>query len=231
MTASRRPVVAAFDVDGTLTTRDCVTPFLYRTVGLRAALALVRQPVRVSRALARRDRDSIKAVVCTAFAGMDGDERWTLEEPRSRGRSSGGGSDPTRSHDSSNTGSSTTRSFSSPPPSTRISCRSDRASERRQSLCTELERDAEGVLTGGWPGPNCRGPEKVRRLERLARRVRDHRCRHLGVRRLGGRRRASCPRGPSCPGRPSARRCRPALTYDLDNPSQGETPCTNDSTN
>ena len=32
MTISQRPVVAAFDVDGTLTTRDCVMPFLYRTV-------------------------------------------------------------------------------------------------------------------------------------------------------------------------------------------------------
>ena len=32
-------------------------------------------------------------------------------------------------------------------------------------MCTQLERDAHGVLTGRLVGPNCRGPEKVRRLE------------------------------------------------------------------
>ena len=31
-------------------------------------------------------------------------------------------------------------------------------------LCTRLERDA-GVLTGRLVGPNCRGAEKVRRIE------------------------------------------------------------------
>ena len=46
MTAIPRPVVAAFDVDGTLTTRDCVVPFLYRAGGLRAGLALVRHIAR-----------------------------------------------------------------------------------------------------------------------------------------------------------------------------------------
>ena len=32
-------------------------------------------------------------------------------------------------------------------------------------VCTELERDPHGVLTGRLVGPNCRGLEKVRRLE------------------------------------------------------------------
>jgi phosphatidylglycerophosphatase C len=34
-----------------------------------------------------------------------------------------------------------------------------------QVLCTELVRDGEGRLTGELVGVNCRGPEKVRRLQ------------------------------------------------------------------
>ena len=70
MTASR-PVVAAFDVDGTVTRRDCVVPFLRRvggTVPMAGRLALdVRHVVP---ALARRDRDGLKAAAArAAFAG------------------------------------------------------------------------------------------------------------------------------------------------------------------
>ena len=50
--ADTRPVVAAFDVDGTLTTRDCVTPFLCRAAG-PAPRSRARAP---SVALARRAR-------------------------------------------------------------------------------------------------------------------------------------------------------------------------------
>jgi phosphatidylglycerophosphatase C len=32
-------------------------------------------------------------------------------------------------------------------------------------LCTRLERDGGGALTGALVGANCRGPEKVARLE------------------------------------------------------------------
>ena len=42
-TVPARPVVAAFDVDGTLTTRDCVVPFLVAVAGPTGlALALGR---------------------------------------------------------------------------------------------------------------------------------------------------------------------------------------------
>ena len=63
--------VAAFDVDGTLTRRDCVRPFLQR-VGGRAGLvrALVRRPWRTLSAAARRDRDAVKEIVVGGvFAG------------------------------------------------------------------------------------------------------------------------------------------------------------------
>lgn len=56
--------VAAFDVDGTLTVRDCVRPFLVRVGGWGGvAAALARRPVATIGATARRDRDAIKELV------------------------------------------------------------------------------------------------------------------------------------------------------------------------
>jgi phosphatidylglycerophosphatase C len=57
-------VVAAFDVDGTLTTRDCVRPFLERLAGRRGIVgALARKPAATVLGGARRDRDAIKEIV------------------------------------------------------------------------------------------------------------------------------------------------------------------------
>ena len=63
--------VAAFDVDGTLTDRDCVVPFLQRLAGRRGiAAAGLRHPRELATALVRRDRDRIKElVVGGVFAG------------------------------------------------------------------------------------------------------------------------------------------------------------------
>jgi phosphatidylglycerophosphatase C len=59
-----RPVVAAFDVDGTLTTRDCVRPFLERAVGRRRLIiSLLRRPLATVVAAARRDRDRLKEII------------------------------------------------------------------------------------------------------------------------------------------------------------------------
>jgi phosphatidylglycerophosphatase C len=57
-------VVAAFDVDGTLTTRDCVRPFLERAAGRRRMVAsLIRRPLATVIAAARRDRDRFKEII------------------------------------------------------------------------------------------------------------------------------------------------------------------------
>ena len=66
-----RPVVAAFDVDGTLTTRDCVVPFLERMSGRARLVARVAsRPLAVTSAAIRRDRDRYKAVaIRAAFHG------------------------------------------------------------------------------------------------------------------------------------------------------------------
>jgi phosphatidylglycerophosphatase C len=56
-------VVAAFDFDGTLTTRDCVRPFLERVGGRRSLVAAVcRRPGAATLAALRRDRDALKEV-------------------------------------------------------------------------------------------------------------------------------------------------------------------------
>jgi phosphatidylglycerophosphatase C len=61
---SDKLVVAAFDVDGTLTTRDCVRPFLERAVGRRRLVtALLRRPLATVVAAARRDRDRFKEII------------------------------------------------------------------------------------------------------------------------------------------------------------------------
>jgi phosphatidylglycerophosphatase C len=56
--------VAAFDVDGTLTVRDCVRPFLVELGGWHGiGSAVLRRPFATSRAALRRDRDAVKEIV------------------------------------------------------------------------------------------------------------------------------------------------------------------------
>ena len=68
------PVVAAFDVDGTLTTGDCVTPFLRRAAGRRLWTTLLRHPLALAASAARRDRDRLKEIACSALRGIESTE-------------------------------------------------------------------------------------------------------------------------------------------------------------
>jgi len=159
-----RPVVAAFDVDGTLTTRDCVTPFLLRATGARLAVALVRHPLTVLRALARRDRDTLKAVACTAFAGMVGtsldelgarfarkvEARHLRPDTRARLR---------RHRELGHTVILASASLDPYLEPLGASLAVDAV------VCTRLERTPAGRLTGRLVGRNCRGAEKARRVE------------------------------------------------------------------
>ena len=57
-------VVAAFDVDGTLTVRDCVRPFLLRVAGWPGvSRAILGRPLAALSAAARCDRDRLKELI------------------------------------------------------------------------------------------------------------------------------------------------------------------------
>jgi phosphatidylglycerophosphatase C len=68
---TERRRLAAFDVDGTLTTHDCVVPFLRLVAGTRSIGAdLLRQAGQSVTAVMRRDRDALKALAArSAFRG------------------------------------------------------------------------------------------------------------------------------------------------------------------
>lgn len=156
--------VAAFDVDGTLTTRDCVTPFLFRTVRLRTALALARHPRAVLGAAVHRDRDRLKEIVCTAFAGLDAPaldiagETFALEVERRWLRDD----TVTRLRRHRELGHRVVLASASLEP---YLLPLGRRLEVDGVVCTKLEQAADGRLTGRLDGPNCRGAEKARRFE------------------------------------------------------------------
>jgi phosphatidylglycerophosphatase C len=64
------PIVAAFDFDGTLTDGDNVVPFMRRVAGLRQmVIGSVLRAHRLVPALARRDRDAVKAIMTDVVFG------------------------------------------------------------------------------------------------------------------------------------------------------------------
>lgn len=162
---SRSDGVAAFDVDGTLTVRDCVVPFLVRVGGWSGiAAALGRRALRSAASIARRDRDGLKAIVVGGvlcgravdeieligerFAGEVHD-RWLRPDTVAR----------LRWHQRS--GHRVVLVSASlgqylRPLGTRLGVDG--------VLCTE-PRSEGGAFVDGLDGPNCRAAEKVRRLE------------------------------------------------------------------
>lgn len=71
------PIVAAFDVDKTLTIRDCVVPFFWRLTSWRTSPRVLRWVLPVGWAAVRRDRDRVKEL--TTRIVMTGLERRTIE--------------------------------------------------------------------------------------------------------------------------------------------------------
>ena len=161
---SERPRVAAFDVDGTLTTADCVVPFLRRTAGTsRLAGRMLRSPVTLGRAAMRRDRDALKAAsVAAAFAGLpveavEADAAVFAGEVYDR-RLRADVVDSLQAHlDAGDTVLLISASFEVyvRPLGELLGV--------HDVLASRLQVDG-GVLTGRLDGPNCRGPEKVVRL-------------------------------------------------------------------
>lgn len=156
--------VAAFDVDGTVTRRDCVVPFMRRVTGARRVVPrLAVRPDRLLPLVARRDRDQLKALAAAAaFRGQTEaallDEGiafadlvhadWLRTDTLQR----------LRAHlEAGDRVVFVSASFEVYLRPLGALLGIDEA------LGTRLEiRD--GIATGALDGPNCRGPEKVCRL-------------------------------------------------------------------
>jgi phosphatidylglycerophosphatase C len=163
--SSDRPRVAAFDVDGTLTTRDCVVPFLRRVAGIRhLAQQLGTDARQTVPALVRRDRNELKARAArAAFADRPVQEVGRHAADFAR-----------------------TVHTSWLRPDTLEMLRSHQAAGDTvvlvsasfevylrplggllgvdDVLAARLVVGPDRCFTGDLDGPNCRGPEKVRRL-------------------------------------------------------------------
>lgn len=158
-------MVAAFDVDGTLTTRDCVVPFLRMVNGTtKTAGGLARLAHHLVPAMLRRDRDAVKALAAAVvFSGRPIDTvsdhgrrfadqvlaSWirpaTLAILR-RHQAQG--------HDTVLVSASFAEYLR--PLGERLGV--------GRVLGTELVVDGDGCCTGALDGGNCRGEEKVVRL-------------------------------------------------------------------
>lgn len=160
---SERPVVALFDVDGTLTTGDCVVPFLRLAAGRRFVTTLARRPVALARGLLRRDRDALKALGCSTLAGVDAawlddlGERFSDEMLRTRLRPDVAA----RLRRHRELGHRIVLASASLEPYLRPF---GKALGVDAVLCTRLEVDGSGRLTGRLAGANCRAAEKARRV-------------------------------------------------------------------
>lgn len=159
-------IVAAFDVDHTLTTRDTVVPFLRSFGGRgRSAATLLRRTHEVAAFAARRDRDRLRSVATAAvFAGRPRAEVDAAAE-RHADRIVG--------------------AWLRPDTCARLAWHREQGHAvvlvsaayeaylegvathlgATDVLATRLEVDGDRC-TGALDGPNCRGAEKVVRLTR-----------------------------------------------------------------
>ena len=157
--------VAAFDVDGTLTTSDCVVPFLRRTAGTpRLVGRMLASPLALAGAAVRRDRDALKAAsAAAAFRGvpveaLEADGTVFAREVFDQRLRTDVAHALRRHVDAGDTVLLVSASFEVYlRPLAELLGVDD-------VLAVRLAIDDRGVLTGQIDGANCRGPEKVVRL-------------------------------------------------------------------
>jgi phosphatidylglycerophosphatase C len=158
--------VAAFDVDNTLTVRDCVVPFMRSAAGtgrlMKVMLSNIGDTIQNVR---RRDRDALKAkFVAGIFSGKSASvveelgvqfaskvaDRWLRSDVAAR----------MRWHQEQGhvviLVSASLGAYLHPLGD---------LLEVDAVLCTEME-EIDGVLTGRLVGKNCRGQEKVSRVQK-----------------------------------------------------------------
>lgn len=156
--------VALFDVDKTLTVRDCVVPFLRKIAGTpRLLLGALKHAGPIIRSIARKDRNALKAlfakIVFTGRSVAEVDEvgihfasiiatHWMRPDVAARFR---------WHQEQGHVVVLVSASFAPylEPFGDLV--------EADAVLCAELE-SVDGVLTGNLARPNCRGEEKVVRV-------------------------------------------------------------------
>lgn len=161
--------VVAFDVDKTLTTKDCVLPFMSLVAGRLFLVSVVlRNPRQLASLLRHRDRDGLKRLfVRSVFMGRDASEidelgkqfativlkKWIRADVAQR----------LRWHQKNG---HTVLLVSASLDAYLVPLANTIGAET--VLCTTLETDENGVLTGNLVGNNCRAQQKVDRLEKWA---------------------------------------------------------------
>ena len=159
-----RPIVA-FDFDGTLTIRDSFTEFLRWRAGPGGwALGLVKMAPALGAYMRDRDRGRIKAASVREF--LLGVDRPTLEADAARFADAVWGRfmRPDALQTWNDWGMrGAYRVIVTASPTTTVAPFARRLGAD-DLLGTELAFDADGRVTGGFTGANCRGEEKVRRL-------------------------------------------------------------------
>jgi HAD superfamily hydrolase (TIGR01490 family) len=166
--AGRRPVVAAFDFDGTLSTRDNVVPFLLRVAGATGAgHAVAETAARLAvRGRSAWTRDALKAeVVRRVFSGRDAAQIEALAHAYA--------AEITARHLRAEALATAEwhraqgHRLAIVSASFAVYLRPIAAALQFDAvLATELEVGPDGALTGHLDGDNVRAAEKVRRLNR-----------------------------------------------------------------
>lgn len=157
-------VLAAFDLDKTLTTRDCVFPFLWTLGRRRFALGLVtRLPALVSAGI-RGDRDRAKTVITrAALAGRTITEvREHADQFAERVRNKWLRPD-TKARLAWHVASGHAVVIVSASYDPYVQLLADGLGAHA-AIATRIEVGADGRCTGEIEGQNCRGSEKVTRL-------------------------------------------------------------------
>ncbi len=159
-------VVAAFDFDDTITHTDCVVPFMWRVAGRRRfMLGIARRLHRLVTAVARRDRNALRAVgTQAAFAGRDAAEVDRLADVWGR--------EIVATHLRPDTVQRIRWHLAEGHHVVIVSASYERyvhvVAEHlgvHGVAATRLEVGADGMLTGRLVGLNCRAAEKVVRLD------------------------------------------------------------------
>jgi phosphatidylglycerophosphatase C len=160
-----QPNIAAFDFDGTLTRTDSVVPFLRLVGGRTWLLRLARRIPAVVVAATRRDRALLKALATEAlFRGLTRSRVEALAQQHGASIAEGGLRDDVmaRLRWHLEHGHRVVIVSASYEPYVRVVAAALGVSG---VVATRLAVGAGDVYTGELVGGNCRGPEKVLRLE------------------------------------------------------------------